>query len=109
MSDEEKRLTLSDPVPQEVIDKLRQMDEAQARIGREMLTLKKREVFLLASSKRLDDENERLFGSLLVERGLDPSTPVELDAKTRRFILKKTDEEERPVKSEADEPPPKRA
>lgn len=79
---EKAPLSLEDPVSKEVLQKFQEIESAQLALGKELLRLEKRRVFLLASSKRLDDEFDRLFGSLLIERGLDPTVPVELDAAT---------------------------
>lgn len=99
---ESKRLTLEDPAAEEVVQKFQQIEEAQASIGMELLRLEKRRIFLLASSKRLEEEHGRLFGMLLIERGLAPNLAVELDVKTRRLTLK---EEPKPPGQPPEEPP----
>lgn len=85
---EAQRLTLDDPVAPETIVALRQIQEAQANIGLEMVALEERKIQLLAGNKKLREQHERLFQSILVERGQHPTTPAELDAKTGKISLK---------------------
>ena len=70
------------PVPREVLDKLRQMDQARSRFGQQLLDLESERIFLLANVRRLDDERSKLFSALLVERGYSPDTPAQIDPET---------------------------
>lgn len=83
-----KRLTLEDPVPPETFAALQQIQDAQVNIAMEMLHIEKRKVQLLAADKKLTDQNSRLFQAILVERGLPPTTVVELDARTGKVLVK---------------------
>lgn len=84
----EKQLTLEDPVPNETVQAFRQIQSAQVDLALELMRLEQRKVQLLAASKKLGDQHDRLFQSILVERGQHPQTPAELDAKTGRILLK---------------------
>lgn len=83
----ERRLTINDPVPAEVIQQFRQIQTAQADIGLEFLRLEQRKIQLLAASKKLDEQHQRIFQALLVERGVDPAMPAELDGQSGKLVL----------------------
>lgn len=87
-SNGEKRLTLEDPVSPEIIQSFRQIQEAQTNVAMEMMALEERKIQLLAGNKKLREQHERLFQAILVERGLPPVTPAELDGKTGKIVLK---------------------
>ncbi len=90
MSDQnERRLTINDPVPGDVIQQFRQIREAQSDIGLNLLALERQKIALLAGAKKLDEQHSRMFQALLVERGVEPTTPAELDATTGKLVLMK--------------------
>lgn len=81
-SAERPRLSLEDPVAPEVLGKLRALQEARMDVGDRHLTLQQEQVRLLAAARRIDEEKQRVFEALLMERGLPPDTVVEIDAGT---------------------------
>lgn len=93
MNGEAKRLTLDDPVPPETIQKLRQVQEAQAAIAVEFINLEERKIQLLAGNKKLREQYGRVFEALLIERGLSPDTLVDLDGKTGKIRLSQVPQE----------------
>lgn len=90
----ERRLTINDPVSQETVQQLRQIQSAQADLGLELLRLEQRKIQLLAVAKKLDEQHLRVFQGILVERGVEPSTPAELDGVSGKITLKKAPDEE---------------
>lgn len=90
----ERRLTINDPVSQETVQQLRQIQSAQAEIGLELLRLEQRKIQVLAVAKKLDEQHQRVFQGILVERGLEPSTPVELDGVSGKITLKRAPDAE---------------
>ncbi len=74
------RKTLDDPIAPEVLGKLRALQEARMDLGDRHLTLQQEQVRLLAAARRIDEEKQRVFEALLMERGLPPDTVVEIDA-----------------------------
>lgn len=90
----ERRLTINDPVSQETVQQLRQIQAAQADLGLELLRLEQRRIQVLAVAKKLDEQHQRVFQGVLVERGLDPTTPVELDGTSGKITLKKSPDAE---------------
>jgi lipase chaperone LimK len=82
--DEKKEETTKEqPVPQEVIDRLDELDRVRSRLGQQLLDLENERISILATSRKLDEERGKIFQALLVERGLSPDTPVRIDPKTR--------------------------
>ncbi len=88
----ERRLTINDPVSPETVQQLRQIQSAQADLGLELLRLEQRRIQVLAVAKKLDEQHQRVFQGILVERGLDPTTPVELDGTSGKISMKKPPE-----------------
>lgn len=85
---EAKRLTLDDPVSPETIAQFQQLSEATSTVALDLLALEERKIQLLAISKKLREQHDRLFQGILVERGQPPQAPAELDTKTRKILLK---------------------
>jgi len=77
-----KSLSLDTPVPPEVLERLRDMELTRSRIGHQLIDLENERISLIAGARRIDDERNKLFHVLLVERGLAPNTPVSIDPET---------------------------
>ena len=84
---EAKRLTIEDPVSPEIVAQFQQLQEARMDLSLELLALEERKIQILSSSKKLREQNDRLFQGILIERGQAPNTPAELDPKTRKIVL----------------------
>lgn len=88
MSQAEKRpLTLEDPVDPETLEQFRRLQEARQRCADNLLSLEQERIQILAAAKKIEDQKTRLFEGCLVDRGLAPTTSVEIDAKTGRIKL----------------------
>jgi hypothetical protein len=87
-NDEKKRLTIEDPVPREVLAEFQEIREAQLRLAEQNMFLDREKVRLLAANNKLDQQQQRLFETILVDRGIAPGTPVELDAGSGKLTLK---------------------
>jgi len=85
-----RRLNPDDPVPPEVLQRLRALQEARFEVSDRILTLEQEKVRLLASARRIDEERQRTFEGVLVERGLTPESVVEIDAGTGRLKVIET-------------------
>lgn len=75
-------LTVNDPIPAETLQLFAQLEDAKARIALENLTVDERKIQLLAASKKLSEQRQRLFEALLLERGLAVDTAVEVNTET---------------------------
>lgn len=84
---EKPRLTVDDPVPTETLKQFGQLEAANMQLSLRLMSLEKEKVLLLASSKRVDEQHQRLFESVLVERGIAPGTPADIDAKSGKVTL----------------------
>lgn len=84
MSDEktEKKLTVNDPVDPETLKRIGDLTGARYDVGDRLLDLEQTRVTLLVTAKQIDEEKGRLFNKILLDRGLPPGTPIELDAQT---------------------------
>lgn len=81
-SNGQRRLTPEDPVSMEQLNRLRLLQESRLDISDRFLTLEQEKVKLLAAARRVDEEKQRVFEGLLLERGLPPDATVEIDAST---------------------------
>jgi hypothetical protein len=82
-----QRLTSDDPISPEQLNQLALLQNSHQDIAERLLVLEKEKVKLLASSRRLDDERQRVFEGILIERGIDPHAEVEIDASTGKIRL----------------------
>jgi hypothetical protein len=99
MSDE-KQLTVENPVSREVLAEFQGIRDAQIKLAEQNLLLDREKVRILAASNKLDQQHKRLFETILVDRGLAPDTPVELDASTGKLTLTAQAEQSVQVKTE---------
>lgn len=81
------KLTLNDPVGKETLDKLGELEGVRSEIGNQLLDIKNEEIKLLAAARKVDEERYRLFERCLMERGLAPNTPANINAQTGLITL----------------------
>lgn len=79
---EAKKLSPSDPVDKVTRDKLDDLGGARLDIAEQLLDMDMKRVQLLVSVQRLDEERNKLFERVLMERGLPPNTAVQIDVQT---------------------------
>jgi hypothetical protein len=79
---EKKRLTVDDPVDAETRARFASIQDSRLRIGDRMLDLEMEKVKLIRSISALENERQKLFERVLIERGLSPNQPVSVDAET---------------------------
>jgi len=103
MSDEQqsKRLTPDDPLSREEMAQLDLLEDAYQQVGRRMLDIELEKVQILAAGRRLRGQRMELFDNILVNRGLDPKTPCEVDPRTHRLHVLASPKEESEVPQEA--------
>jgi len=76
------KLTVQDPVSQESLKEFNQLEAARHEIALRLLELEQERVRLLAAAHKVGQQHERLFEKVLVDRGLTPTTPVDIDSTT---------------------------
>lgn len=81
MSDE-KKLTPSDPVDAATRKRMEELAAARYEFGERLLEIEQEKVKLLVAANRVDEERSRLFEKVLMDRGLSPTTPIEIEAQT---------------------------
>lgn len=102
MSTETKKLTPNDPVDAESRKKLEQLSAARFDIADKILELEQDKVKLLVAANRVDEERSRLFEKILMDRGLPPTTPIEIEAQTGILrVLRAQDSAEAKVETPA--------
>lgn len=79
---DEPKLTIDSPVPQETLVKFQQLQGARLQVAERFLDIENEKVRLLRAAANIELERSKLFEGLLVERGLAPNFPVEIDGAT---------------------------
>ncbi len=81
-AEELKKLSIEDPVSPGDLARFGELQMARGQIAERLLELKQEEIRTLRAASNVDTERQRLFEKVLMERGLPPTAPVEIDAKT---------------------------
>lgn len=79
---ENKRLTVDDPIDDETRAKFAALQDSRLRVGDRLLNLELEKVNLIRSASVIDNERKKLFERVLLERGLSPNQPVTIDGGT---------------------------
>lgn len=87
MSEETKKLTPNDPVDAPTRKKLEELGAARYDVADKLLELEQEKVKILVAANRIDEERNRIFEKILMERGLAPTTPIEIEAQTGNIRL----------------------
>lgn len=92
MADTEKaperpQLTVRDPIDPDTLSILDRLEGARYDIGLKLLRSEQERVKLLAAAHRVDEQQQRTFERILMERGLAPNVEMEIDTKTGRITL----------------------
>lgn len=77
-----KTVPVETPVPKESLGRLRDLEVTRTRLGHQLIDLENEKISILATARRIDDERNKLFQVLLMERGLPPNTPASIDPET---------------------------
>lgn len=80
-------LTPTDPVQPDVLAQFSELDSARYELGFRLLELEQERVRILAAAHQVDQQRQRLFEQVLVERGLQPGTPISINDKTGEIKL----------------------
>jgi hypothetical protein len=85
MAEEPTKLTVEDPVAPEVLKALADLRDSRLRIGDQVLDLEAEKVRLMVAVRQIDAEKQRTFEKILMDRGLPPTFPVEIDGQTGKI------------------------
>lgn len=89
MSNEsEKKLTVNDPVDATTMKHLAEVDETRKMLAAQLLDLEEEKIRLLVAARPLRDERDKVFQKILMDRGLPPDFPVDIDETGKLFPLK---------------------
>ncbi len=88
--DEVRRLTADDPVSQEELGSLSELEEAETRVARQLLLIEQKRIYLLASAKKIEMQRNRVFEQILVDRGLPLDSIIDLDHRTGEIRVEQT-------------------
>lgn len=76
-------LTPNDPVSQEELARLEELDKLKQGIANKNLDLDQEKIKLLGAAKRIDMEYQSAFDKILVDRGISPGTRVFIEKNGR--------------------------
>jgi hypothetical protein len=92
------KVTPNDPVDELTRKKLDELGNVRLDIADRLLDMEMERIRLLVSVQRLDEERIKIFDKILMDRGLPPGTPVEVEAQTGALkILRPAKPEPKPV------------
>lgn len=77
-----QKLSIKDPIDAATLQKFKQFQLARSEVALRLLDLEQEKVRTLRAAAAVDADRAKLFESVLVERGLAPTTAVEIDANT---------------------------
>lgn len=81
------KLTINDPVDAETLKSFGELQAARGQMSERLLDLEMEKVRTLRAASNIDSERQRLFEKVLMDRGLPPNAPVEIDAKTGKITM----------------------
>jgi hypothetical protein len=79
---EKKRLTVDDPIDDDSRARFTALQDSRLRVGDRLLDIELEKVKLMRSASAIDNERQKLFERVLLERGLSPNQPVTIDSGT---------------------------
>lgn len=79
------KLTINDPVDAETMKKLGELHEARLKIADRVVDLESEKIRLMVAIRQVDIEKNRIFEKILVDRGLPPGFPVNVDGSTGKI------------------------
>lgn len=80
-----KRLSVEDPIDPAILQRFGDLESARMRLGAQLLDVEAEKVKIMVAARQIDVERQRLFEKVLSDRGVAPSTPVEIDAGTGKI------------------------
>jgi hypothetical protein len=104
MSDDTRQqVSLDTPVDAATLSRIETIQNARLQLGDRLLDLEQERVRVLRAVANLDAERVRIFEEINVSRGLSPTTPVEIDAKSGKVTPIQTAGEPRTVEVPTEE------
>lgn len=89
-----EKLTLQDPISPEVLARFAEISSARTQMCEHYFDIDNEKVKLTVAIRQLDSERAKLFEKQLLDRGVSPNAPVEVDAKTGMITLRKEEPNE---------------
>lgn len=80
-------LSPSDPVKADVLARFAELDSARYELGFRLLEIEQERVRILAAAHQVDQQRQRLFEQVNVERGLPPGAPVTINDKSGEITV----------------------
>lgn len=83
-----RRLTVNDPVDLETLEKFNQLEGARQEIASRFLEIEQERVRLLSAVHQVDQQHRRLFEKVLLDRGLQPNVPIDIESTTGKITIR---------------------
>jgi len=87
MPEETQKLTVNDPISPEILAQFNELEDSHYKVANHLLSIEQERIRLLSAAHQVDLQRQRLFEKVLMERGLAPTTQVEIDSKTGTLKL----------------------
>lgn len=106
MSEETPRkLTIEDPVDLEGLERFNKLESARHEVALRLLEIEQERVRLLGAAHEVDKQTQRLFEKILLDRGLKPNFPVDINSTTGKITVRQPPKPEEPSPPQEPEPP----
>jgi hypothetical protein len=102
-NDTRQQISLDTPVDPATLSRIETIQNARLQLGDRFLDLEQERVRVLRAVANLDAERIRIFEEINVSRGLSPTTPVEIDAKSGKVTPLQTAGEPKTVELPTEE------
>lgn len=96
-TNETRRLTPEDSVDPETLKALEELANRRLQVADRVLDLEQEKVAALMAARDLDRQRTKIFEKVLIDRGISPTTPVEIDGKTGKIIPVMSPGQEQPA------------
>jgi hypothetical protein len=107
MSEETPRkLTVDDPVDLEGLERFNKLESARHEVALRLLEIEQERVRLLGAAHEVDKQTQRLFEKILLDRGLKPNSPVDINSTTGKITVRTPPKPEEPPPQEPEPEPP---
>ena len=115
MADDQKQLTVDDPVDTDTLGQLAELEDTRLQVGGQLIDCEQEKIKLLTAAHRLDQRRAAVYEKILIDRGIAHTEGVEIDGATGKLRLLRSaaggppepsQPEVEPQGAEDEDPPP---
>lgn len=88
-------MPILEPVSAEDLARLRELTLARENIAHKGLSLDLEKITVLAAGKRIDEEHDALLSRIMADRGIHPTSTVNINPQTGEVVVTSSEEANR--------------